>query len=522
MANIFNTIKVKTPPRSQFDLSHDVKLSCKMGQLVPVLCQEALPGDVWQMQNEAMLRLMPMIAPIMHKCYVYTHYWFVPNRILWDGWEDFITGGEDGQSAPDLPFLQFPAVNLQHTVADYFGLPLTTYEEKINALPFAAYQCIYSEWYRDQNLQVNEKFEKLGNGQAANSLNIIRNRAWQHDYFTACLPWAQKGAPVEIPMDFSDVKIVPSGDLGHPHYTSTDIPPPGHNYQFTLTQTNPGLSPYEDFIGLYDQNNPHVYHVDGFDPDGTLALEGGTVTSINDLRSAYSLQRWLEKNARGGTRYKESLVSHFNVSPGDARLQRPEYIGGSKSSLSISEVLQTSSTDDVSPQGNMAGHGVSILQGNRKGYMCKEHGWILCLLSIRPQSAYYQGIPRMFSRRDRLDYYWPDFAFLGEQSVLRKELFCDGTDGKDDDVFGYIPRYSEYRYIPSRVCGEMRTTLDFWHMGRNLVAPNAVLNADFIKCVPTKRIFAVEDENEDEIIAHVFHRILARRPLPRYGTPGIF
>lgn len=523
--SIFNKIQLKRPKNSAFNLSHDNKLTLEMGKLVPTLCMDVLPGDKFKMGTEAMLRMMPMIAPIMHKVDIYTHYFFVPNRILWKGWEEFISGQVSGPSpkppVPAAPFIgsgshAFNDVQ-RSTLADYLGIPFgfvaDDAELRVNALPFAAYQRIWYDYFRDENLQDDELEPSLTNGKQDPSyvdytLSTLRTRAWEHDYFTSALPFAQKGDAVNIPLSptgsidivnnntntpwlvkDTDGYVIPGGDLG------ADA---GGQLTSTLGNKAAHLDPMDTLSGDVD----------------SLELQG----TINDLRTAFSLQKWLEKNARAGTRYVELLMAHFGIRSQDSRLQRAEYIGGGKSTMAISEVLQTSETVG-SPQGNMAGHGISVQGSNPVSYKVPEHGYIIALMSIRPKTAYFQGLPRHFSRLDRLDYYWPDFAFLGEQEVKNKEVYAIGTTGSsNDETFGYLPRYSEYRYIPSSIHGEMVGTLKYWHMGREFGVRPA-LSAEFIECNPTKRIFAAVDST-DEIVAHVYHNILAIRPMPKYGSPG--
>jgi hypothetical protein len=370
-----------------------------------------------------------------------------------------------------------------------------TTTQNINALPFAAYQCIYNEYYRDQNLiaPVDYKLQDGGlkTGQYT-QLCQMRKRAWEHDYFTASLPFAQKGAAVDIPIGLVE------GDL--PVYLNSS------------NGTTLNGSPASVNVGA--QGGRTDVPADSLYADTSNATI--EPTTINDLRRAFRLQEWLEKNARGGTRYIENILTHFGVKSSDARLQRPEYITGVKSPVVISEVLQTGQSD-TTPQGNMAGHGIAVSSGRAGSYFCEEHGYIIGIMSVMPKTAYQQGIPKTFLKNDSLDYFWPSFANIGEQPVTKNELYAYTSNG--NDTFGYVPRYAEYKYMPSRVAGEFRTSkLDFWHLGRIFdTEPN--LNQTFVECNPTTRVFAVEDVEGDHLYCHVLNKIRAIRPMPKYGTP---
>lgn len=503
--NLFNSIKLQRPKRNHFDLSHDVKLSLDMGELVPILAMEAVPGDKFNLSCESLLRFSPMVAPVMHHFDVTMHYFFVPNRLVWTDWEKFITGDA---TAGAFPYMQILESNYGK-LPDYLGIPKPidgTSFAQVSALPFAAYQCVYNEYYRDQNLiaPVDYKLQS-GDNTMTSSFLQLRKRAWMHDYFTSALPWAQKGAPVEIPLGTGTVELADT------------IPSSGGVFRKVsggATQignvVNTGVSP-NDGIVIGANTDKQVY-----DPRGSLVVET-EATTINDLRRAFKLQEWLEKNARAGTRYVENILAHFGVKSSDARLQRPEYITGTKSPVVISEVLNTTGEDAGLPQGNMAGHGVSVTSGKYGGYFCEEHGYIIGIMSVLPKPAYQQGIPKHFLKfQDYLQYYWPSFAHLGEQEVQNQELYAYGAT--PTGTFGYVPRYAEYKYMPSRVAGDFKESLDHWHMGR-IFASQPSLNQAFVECDPGKRIFAVVEENVDSLYAHVYNKISAVRPMPKFGTP---
>lgn len=496
--NLFNSIKLTRPKTSQFDLSHDVKLSLNMGDLVPIMAMECVPGDQFNISCESLLRFAPLVSPVMHRFDVTMHYFFVPNRLTWPEWEDFITN----TSPVAAPYIEIDDSNYT-SLCDYMGIPtpIAANVERISALPFAAYKKIWNEYYRDQNLQ-NPQPDTLLNGDNTSqgqSLWSIQKRCWEHDYFTAALPFAQKGDAVSIPL--GEVTLDPNWDAGptYPHFEDTT----GVANSGDVVQNNLG-NPEIRVSGVL----PHAY-----DPNGSLEVEP---TTINDLRRAFRLQEWLERNARGGTRYIENILAHFGVRSSDARLQRPEYITGTKSPVVISEVLNTTGTTDL-PQGNMAGHAVSVTNGKYGKYRCEEHGYIIGVMSVMPKTAYQQGIPKHFLKTDPFEYYWPSFANIGEQEVLNKEVYAfQGATG--EDTFGYVPRYAEYKFEQNRVAGDFRDTLDFWHAGRVFASPPA-LNQNFVAADPTSRIFAVTAPTEDKLYAHVLNKISARRMMPKFGTP---
>lgn len=506
----FNTIKVDKPKSSFIDLSHDVKMSGGFGMLMPCLAMDVVPGDRVSLGANILVRFQPMLAPIMHRVDAYVHYFFVPNRILWPNWQKYITGAylnppgsETAPVSPYIPWNTFTAGTPDGRLADYIGVPPWvpgSTNHNINLLPFSAYKKICADYYLDQNYEVG-----LFNGdpypgtvlQDGNNFALgidwgLEYRAWEHDRFTSVLPWAQKGPVVLIPFTGQDVAVHNNSNGVNLLLTSTPL---ANANLDQVASENPDLTPnflYADTSELQNEN------------------------SINELRKAYSLQRWLEKNARGGTRYDESILMHFGVRTSDARLQRSEYITGLKAPIIVSEVLNTSGTA-TEPQGNMAGHGVSYTGGGLKSYFCEEHGWIIGIVSVLPKTGYQQGIDKKFMRPDPLDYFWKDFEQLGEQPLTLKEIYAQATD--PEEVFGYEPRYAEYKYQYNRVAGDFRTTLDFWHLSR-IFSADPVMGETFIKCNPTdaNRVFAVTGDG-DKILMHIENIVKARRPMSNYGTP---
>lgn len=507
--NLFNSVKVANPASSTFDLTHDVKLSLDMGKLIPIMVMDCFPGDNVHISAESLLRFAPMVAPVMHRSDVTMHYFFVAYRLLWPGWEEYITGnaleGPTGpQTPPSPPYIHIGGTETDNkTLLDYLGMPfLNAVTTEIIAFAPAAYQMIYNEFYRDQNLIPEVPFQLINGDNSANvgPLTTLRYRAWEHDYFTAALPYAQKGAAVDIP-------LAPIGDVPvHVHPLASF---PAGNASFANLSAGGGNV-------VISAENPDASYTDPSMLFADTSSLNASPTTINDLRTAFRLQEWLEKNARGGTRYTESNLVHFGVKSPDARLNRPEYITGSKSPVVISEILNTTGENSGLPQGNMAGHGLSVTSGKQGSYYCQEHGVIIGIMSVLPRTAYQQGIPKHFRKFDALDYAWPSFANLGEQEILQEEIYAQSATPQA--VFGYIPRYAEYKYIPSRVAGDFKDTLDFWHLGR-IFASDPQLNQAFIECVPDDRIFAVTAGGVDNLYAHVLNKIKATRKLPKYGTP---
>lgn len=507
---MFNVIDRPRIKRSKFNLTHDVKFSAKLGALIPIMVDEIVPGDKFRVRSEVMMRFAPMIAPVLHSMDVYTHYFFVPNRLLFDSWESFITGGEQGSDATLPPRVTISDTRKSYlaskTLADYMGLPIidqaTTVHQSIpvSLLPFRAYQTIYNEYYRDQNLEEKVPISKSdGNVTNATELDAtfeLRYRKWAKDYFTSALPWTQRGEDVSIP-------------------TTVEYSNPS---KVNLLAGDPAAN------GNLSVNAGNVYADGSSQPAIIDNIESLGIT-INDLRESNRLQQWLERSARGGSRYIEQILSHFGVMSSDKRLQRPEYLGGGKNPVVISEVLNTAGVNAESnlPQGNMAGHGISVGVNNGFRKRFEEHGWVIGLLSVMPKAAYSQGIHRKFTRNDKFDYYWPEFANLGEQKVLNQEIFMDWENqesGQRSIAFGYQSRYAEYKYGCNRIAGDFRTTLNYWHLARQF-QNQPVLNNAFVEYDKDNRIFAVEDENEDHLYCQVLNRVDAVRPMPYFATPRL-
>lgn len=522
--------------RSVFNRSHGHKTTFDSGYLVPVFVDEALPGDTFHLTTSILARLSTPIVPFMDNLKLDIHYFSVPCRLLWDNWQRFMGEQDNPGDSTDYLVPQIYAgagvgANEQ-TLWDYFGLPTRVHDElSVNALPFRAYNLIYNEWYRDQNLIDSAPVNK-GDGReyfTSDQDYQLRRRCKRHDYFTSCLPWPQKGDGVELALG-TPTLVVDAQDRPVRWERRGDSPRSGFAYDNGIgneVTSSDGVIFSEDDAGTDDELSGPLYYPD--DENFGLSISNTDALTINSLRTAFQLQRMLERDARGGTRYTEIIRAHFGVISPDSRVQRPEYLGGGTFDININPVMQTSSTDDISPQGNLSAFGVTSAVGNGFSHSFVEHCIVIGIASVRADLTYQQGIPRMFSRETKYDYYWPVLSHLGEQAVLNKEIYAQGVNVLndngtpiDDDVFGYQERNAEYRYAPSKITGKMRSTdpqpLDQWHLSQKFETL-PTLSQEFIEeHPPLARVLAVQDE--PQILADFFFNMRCARPMPTYSVPG--
>lgn len=523
-------------PRSSFDTQYAHKTTFDGGYLVPIYCDEVLPGDMHNVKATMFARLATPLFPVMDNLHLDTFFFFVPNRLVWTNWVKFM--GEQANPSDSIsyviPQITSPAGGYAvGSIFDHFGLPTAgqiTGSNTVthNALPLRAYNLIYNEWFRDENLQNSVVVNTGDSGDDVTDYTMVR-RGKRKDYFTGALPWPQKGESVSLPL-------------------GTSAPVYGNGKTLGLTN---GTTNY----GLY-VNNPSQYHVAGtasfgqnvgFATQGTLAagtqslgvatsgesglyadLSDATAATINQLRQSFQIQKLLERDARGGTRYTELLRAHFGVTPQDYRLQRPEYIGGGSTYVNVNPIAQTSATSisgGATPLGNLAAMGTALASGHGFTYHAQEHGYIIGLVNVRADLTYQQGLPKMWSRETRYDFYFPVFAHLGEQAVLNKEIYVTGTS-TDDDVFGYQERWAEYRYKPSQITGLFKSTsagtIDPWHYAQKFTSL-PTLNATFIQeTPPIDRTTAVGSAaNGQQFLMDAFFDCKMARPMPMYSVPGL-
>lgn len=515
MSHNFSQVPVADIPRSSFDRSAGYKTTFNAGFLIPVFLDEALPGDTFNLQMTAFSRLATPLHPFMDNMFMESFFFAVPYRLIWNNWQKFNGEQTDPGDSTDylIPQMTSPAGGYAAlSLSDYFGLPtaprLGANTITHSSLYHRAYNLIWNEWFRDQNMQDSVTVDK-GDGPDNPANYVLLRRGKRHDYFTSCLPWPQKGPAVDLPLGT------------------------------TAPVVSNGITPNVDFVGAVNRNlvvgiGGAISQTGGTNPGSPALMTWGantgmevdltdaTAATINQLRQAFQIQKLYERDARGGTRYTEIIRSHFGVVSPDARLQRPEYLGGGSSPINISPVVQQSETTAESPQGNLAAIGTSTLRNHGFVKSFTEHCLIIGMVCVRADLNYQQGLPRMFSRRTRWDFYWPALSHIGEQAVLNKEIYVQGTSA-DDDVFGYQERWAEYRYKESLITGKFRSedpqSLDTWHLGQDF-ASLPVLGPQFIvENPPVERVIAVTNEPQFLFDSHFRYR--CARPMPTYSVPGL-
>jgi hypothetical protein len=539
--------------RSKFNRNHSLKTSFNVGDVVPFYVDEVLPGDTFQLKTSLVARMQTLITPMMDNIYLDTYFFFVPNRLTWNHWKEF--NGENTQSAwypsveYSVPQLTAPATSGWSigTLADYFGIPTGVAGLSVNALPFRAYALIMNEWFRDENLSdplsVPVDDATVVGVNTGNYITDVAKgglpfkAAKYHDYFTSCLPAPQKGPDVLIPSATAGEYPVIAKSTTIPLDTISSISgsPPANLAGWKNNNLNNNVWPdgSQAALGVAPSsfelvgNASLVGGVNTFVPNNLYAIaSGGLGATINQLRMAFQIQKLYERDARGGTRYIEILKSHFGVTSPDARLQRPEYLGGNRIPININQVVQSSATAaEGTPLGDTAAFSLTT---DTHGDFIKsfvEHGFIIGVMVARYDHTYQQGLERFWSRKDRFDYYWPVFANIGEQAVLNKEIYAQGNE-KDDEVFGYQEAWADYRYKPSRVTGEMRssapTSLDVWHLADEYTQL-PTLSDSWIREDKSNvdRVLAVTSSVSNQMFADIYVQCEATRPMPVYSIPGL-
>lgn len=484
--------------RSLMNLGHEFDLSFNMGELIPLAVVEGLPGDIWRHSTSLLVRTQPLLAPLMHKVDVTIHHYFVPLRLIWEDFENFMTGGQDGEDEPAFPVLQVPSTTGFEigSLADYLGIPTGPDAESqlTSALKFRAYNDIWNNYYRDPQLQ-NELVVSRASGTDVTTSTALQYGCWDKDYFTSCRPEPQLGSEVIIPLA-GDAPVV---------FRETGTTPGTRTF---VRNSNSAGTPM-NLVQAGTSGQPIVADAE---LDATAAVD------VNTLRLSSAVQIFKEKLNRGN-RYVEMLWNFFKVRPQDSRLQLPEYLGGGRFPIQFSEVLNTTALSDVSdPLGTLGGHGIAAGRSNRYKFFVPEFGFIVTLACVRPKTMYMQGFHKSDNRRSRYDFFNPVFAHLGDQEVLKKEIYAGAAD--PEGTFGFTPRWDEYRYLPNRVAGEFKSTLDYWHMAR-IFSTEPALNADFVKSNPTDRVFPISVSEADQLQVRCFHKMKVRRPMPKVAKPRL-
>lgn len=496
--------------RSKYNLSGKHIGSCDIGELIPIGWKALLPGDTVRLRTNMLIRVSPLLAPVMHKVNVRVHHFFVPNRLIWAEFEKFITGGPDGNDATVHPFITTPADTGfgEGSLGDYLGLQPGVPNIPVSALPFRAFNAIFNEYYRDQDIMDIRPFVTTSGSDATTQLTTLNMRvSWKKDYFSVCRPWTQKGTDVMLPFP-AQLPVLYNDDTTDPwlsRYSSDNVPTTGEN---------PGSVNIEDTdSSLYGNRDAGV---DGLklDPNGGLYAFANPADMANaeDLRTMFALQRYKENRARFGSRFTEYL-QFLGVRAQDSRLQRPEYVGGGKSIVQFSEVMQTS--PDIGEEGEtenfgvaeLKGHGVAHARANGVNYFAPEHGILMTLFSVVPDAIYQNSVDREWLKTTKEDYWQKELEHIGQQETYKRELQFGHADGMTVP-FGYNNRYEEYRHGRSQISGEMRTSLNFWHMARSEADPLA-LNPAFLQCSPSKRNFSIQSRDTLWFMAN--HKMTARR-----------
>lgn len=547
----FGNIPVVDIQRSKFKINNDHKLTMNTGDLIPIYQSEILPGDTVKMKLSSLIRMTTPIDPVMDNAYCDFYWFFVPNRLTWDHWEEFMGENKTSYWAQPEEY-QIPWVNVgeetawrKGDVADYMGMPIGVHNIGMSALYFRAYALIYREWFRSENLQeppavstdvstdvsITNVSTQLDDSIVGAELGGKPLKVTKYaDYFTTALPSPQKGEDVYLPL--GNTAPIVTGEVNE------DLKVPAEPMR--LVNANSGIANWETLRVVQTYGIGGGEGNEGITTIGTSTSSVGPsanvmpgnlyadlsvaeAATVNQLRQAFAVQRLLEKDARGGTRYRELIKSHFLVTTADARMQVPEYLGGKRVPINMTQVIQNSATDAVSPQGNTAAYSLTIDSDDHFTHSFTEHGILMCVAAIRTDHTYQQGINRQLTRRNRLDYYFPTLANIGEQYIKNKEIYAQGTDA-DDEAFGYQEAWAEYRYIPSRISGELRSTyetpLDSWHYG-DYYTEQPVLGSEWIQETDVNVARTLAIQSQDQFIADFYFEGIYTRPMPVYSVPGL-